>query len=554
MELPLDYPSRRVTVMGLGTHGGGLGVTRWLLGRGAGVTLTDLRDAAALASPLAELGDHPRLVLRLGGHRETDFTDTDLLVVNPAVPGGNRFVRAARDAGVPTTTEVALLAVHLPAGVRVLAVTGSNGKSTTAAMLHAILGVHHARVGGRAWLGGNVGGSLLDDSGRITPGDSVVLELSSFQLEHLDRERFRPDAAVVTNFAPNHLDRHGTVGEYRTAKRAMLAHQRPDDLAVLNGNDADVRDWPVRGRRVLFGAAPQSAAGRGFYPHDAANATAAEAAAAGVGVDESAIAAGLASFTPLPHRCAVVSRAGGRVWVDDSAATTPESLAAAVTAFPGALLIAGGADKGADFTAAAAVVVRHARAAYLIGTLGSALCDRFHAADAAFPATVCGDLEIAARAARGASRAGEVILLSPGCSSLDQFADYRARGGTVRGVGRCGVPRTGRRYGLTGRTASTGSRTAASVNGRGITSNDAVRTGRAADRSTGATNTACATAPCPASHRTAAGRPSAPNVTATSGRHRRSSGSCGTPTSTPAAPSPRPAPRSTRTAGRGRPR
>ena len=427
-----DLADRRVTVMGLGTHGGGLGVTRWLLAHGARVTVTDLRDESALVGPLAELGEHPRLARHLGGHRDADFTDADLVVVNPAVRADDRFFRLARRAGVPTTTEVALLARHLPAGTRVFGVTGSNGKSTTAAMLHAILTAHHAAAGGRAWLGGNVGGSLLDDLPHVAPGDSVVLELSSFQLEHLDRERFRPDVAVVTNFAPNHLDRHGTVESYRAAKRAILAHQRPDDLAVLNGRDADVREWPTRGRRVLFGVGPSASVVRPFHPHDAANAAAAEAAARGVGTERDAIRIGLANFAPLPHRCEVVSRAGGWVWVDDSAATTPESLAAAVRAFPGALLIAGGADKGADFGDAAGVIVTHARSAFLIGTLAQTLRDRLLALDTVFPATACGDLPTAVTAARAAGGPGDVILLSPGCSSLDQFADYRERGERFR--------------------------------------------------------------------------------------------------------------------------
>ena len=425
---------RRVTVVGLGTHGGGAGAVRYLCRRGAAVTLTDRRTAAELAEPLAALGCEPA-VYRLGGHDRADFIGVDLIVASPAVPYRHGLLEAARSAGVPVTTELALAAAALPPGVTTAAVTGSNGKSTTCALLHAILRASRARLGGTAWLAGNGGGSLLDSIEQVRPGDAVVWEVSSFQLEHLGPsaphdQRLRADAAVVTNFAPNHLDRHGTLPAYRTAKRGLLANLTPADTAVLNAADADVRDWPTAARRVLFGTRPVGLPG----VHNAANAAAAEAAALALGCLPAEVEAGLAAATLPPHRLEPIGGRGGVRFVDDSAATTPESLIAALHALPGPLfLIAGGADKGADLTAAAEAIAARAAGAFFIGATGPTLCALTSRVKADHCCEVRGTLAAAFGAAvRGAEAAGGTVLLSPGCSSLDQFAGFEARGAAFR--------------------------------------------------------------------------------------------------------------------------
>ena len=411
--------------MGLGTHGGGAGAVRYLMKCGAAVTLTDRRTADELAAPLASLGCAP--ALKLGGHDPGDFTAArcESVVASPAVPFRHELLEAARRGGVPVTTELALAAAALPPGVRTAAVTGSNGKTTTCAFLHAMLAAKHARTGGAAWLAGNGGGSLLDDLDRVRPGDSVVWEVSSFQLEHLAPAGFRCDAAVVTNFAANHLDRHGTVENYRAAKRGLLANLRPTDAAVLNADDADVRTWPTPAERLLFTTRPCPLPG----DHNASNAAASATAARRLGCTPADLERGLATAAIPPHRLQLIREAGGVRFVDDSAATTPESLAAALRAVPPPIyLIAGGADKGADFAAAARAIADRAAAAFFIGAVGPSLRDAVARAAPAHPVQFAGTLGAAFAAATAAARGGGAVLLSPGCSSLDQFAGFEARG------------------------------------------------------------------------------------------------------------------------------
>ncbi|MDZ7620645.1 MAG: Mur ligase family protein, partial [Patescibacteria group bacterium] len=238
----------RATVMGLGHFGGGLAVARWLAANGAEVTVTDLADAATLAEPLAQLATTSIARYALGGHCEADFRDIDLLVVNPAVRPGNRFVQIAQEAGVRIVTEIELLLEHNPAPV--IGVTGSNGKSTTTAMIHAIL----LADGRTAWLGGNLGGSLLNQLRAVQADDWVVLELSSFQLWRLSQAVPAPHVAVVTSFAPNHLDWHADYADYKASKQKLLLGQKPDDWAVLNARDTEVASWSplVRGRLVAL--------------------------------------------------------------------------------------------------------------------------------------------------------------------------------------------------------------------------------------------------------------------------------------------------------------
>ena len=429
-----------VTVMGLGTHGGGAGACRYLCRRGAVVTLTDRRARDELAGPLAALGCEPA-ILKLGGHDAADFANADLVVASPAVPHDHELLNAARSAGAPVTTELALAAAALPAGVATAAVTGSNGKSTTCSLLHAMLAAKHARAGGAAWLAGNGGGSLLDRIDEVRPGDSVVWEVSSFQLEYLRATAFRADVAVVTNFAANHLDRHRTLAAYRSAKQGLLTHLRPTDVVVLNAADPDVRDWPTAARRVLFTSRPCPLPG----VHNRQNVAAAEAAALALGCEPRDVEVVLKSAVLPPHRLQCVAEANGPRFVDDSAATTPESLIAALDALPGPLfLIAGGADKGADFRPAAAAIAARTAGAFFIGATGPALRSLVLNARPTHPALDSGALPAAFPAAAAAAEraGGGTVLLSPGCASLDQFTSFEARGDAFAELARahCGQP------------------------------------------------------------------------------------------------------------------
>lgn len=445
-----DYRGRRVLVMGLGSFGGGLGVVRFFADRGARILITDTRPEEKLAEALAELKQIPDLQFRLGGHDEADFQSADLVVVNPAVRRDNALLQAAVAAGVPLTSEMNLFWQWNPAPV--VAVTGSNGKSTTTALIHSIL----SRANRKAWLGGNIGVSLLPDVDRIQQDDVVVLELSSFQLTDLDRLQVSPAVAVITNFAPNHLDWHDTLDHYRWAKQTMLRWQKPSDVAVLNADDADVSGWSTTGLRTQFGLADAGEIGVfqgsdnqavvrlpgrcSSLPisqwlklpgqHNLANALAATCAALQFGADEDAVRMGLEQYKPLPHRLQWVAEIDGRSYYNDSLATTPESAIVGLQAFQApVILLAGGYDKQVDLSQMAQAIAGRAKAVALMGQTGPRLRELI----AGHPGRCVVSPELRSfqeslEWAVSQSAPGDVILLSPGCASYDWFRNFAERG------------------------------------------------------------------------------------------------------------------------------
>ena len=415
---PTRLAGRRVTVMGLGRFGGGTGVTRWLVEQDASVLVTDVLHEKDLREPLAPLEDFRssgRIELRLGGHDEHDFSSCDLVVANPAVPKpwANPFLVRARAAGIPITTEINLLVERLDRR-QVIGVTGTAGKSTTTAMIQHVLASCCCER--KAWLGGNIGGSLLADLDRIAPDDLVVLELSSAMLHWLgagERAGWSPHWALLTNLAPNHLDWHGDFDHYRRSKEGIFRHQEPGDRALRG---VDIR---LDGPRIPLGL-PGT-----HNQHNACVAARVAAEVAGIGIDDARMR--LADFTGLPHRLQLVAERDGMRFYNDSKSTTPEATCLAVAAFehPRHIhLIAGGHDKGADLTSIAQLAKRIG-GLYTIGATGAAL-----AADVPNPSHVerCATLDKAVRAARERMREGDVLVLSPGCASWDQFANYEERG------------------------------------------------------------------------------------------------------------------------------
>jgi UDP-N-acetylmuramoylalanine--D-glutamate ligase len=443
--------------MGLGLFGGGEGAARFLIGRSARLTVTDLRPEEKLAPSLARLEGLP-ITYRLGEHATQDFVGADLVVANPAVPRRSLFLRAAQEQHVPITSPMNLFLALCP--MRVAAVTGSNGKSTTTALLAEVL----KSAGQKVWLGGNIGISLLPSLPLMGPTDVAVLELSSFQLQDAAALGWSPHLAVVTNVTPNHLDRHETFEAYEEAKRAIVRYQDPKDLAVLNARDPVLQRWAnqgVPGELVLFDAHPSPArlchgvnllgdrlvwrnttrheviCLREDVPllgmHNTENAMAAAAAARCLGAGSEAIREALSTFTGLEHRLELVGEFRGVRYYNDSYSTTPASGIAAVESFRSPVtLIAGGYDKKLDMTPLARAAARSAEVLITIGQTGPTLAQKarqesFFLGRSMLIREAC-DLEEATLAAKQLSMPGTAVVFSPGCASYDMFENYNHRG------------------------------------------------------------------------------------------------------------------------------
>lgn len=465
-SLPQDgqLAGMRVTVMGLGRFGGGLGVSQWLLDRGASVTITDLEPESRLLASVHALHAHPRgntAKLVLGAHHEHDFTSCDLVVANVAVPKpwDNRFLAAACAKGVGITTEIALTVDRLRTHRRTIGITGTVGKSTTTAMVHDALSQCLANESAepnpnspreacgttnpsKALLGGNIGGSLLPALSSLVAHDWVVLELSSAQLWWLSQllrgERaWSPHIACLTTFADNHGDWHGGIAHYHASKAQLFAHQRANDTAVfgpgLLGPPPQGQGFTTQPGVLTREVTHQHFAHRMTLPgaHNVLNAALAHAlvhAACPQHSEQSART--IASFRGLAHRLQLVAEVRGVRYYNDSKSTTPQATLTALHALQAAgnariHLIAGGYDKHADL-----LPIAHAgpqlRGLWGIGATGNTIVS--HASSLGATAHLSGTLEQAMREIVAQAKPGESVLLSPGCASWDQFENFEQRG------------------------------------------------------------------------------------------------------------------------------
>lgn len=446
-----EFVGRLVCVMGLGTFGGGTGVVRFLLDRGARVRVSDLRNAEQLAGPIAELASPGDVEFRLEGNDWSHFSDADLVVVNPAVKPDNLILKQIVENQIPLTTEMNLFWERNPG--RVVAVTGSNGKSTTTALIHSMI----KASGQRCFLGGNIGKSLLTELDQITSEDWVVLEVSSFQLHWLDRIKARPNIAVVTNFTPNHLDWHETLEHYRRSKQSILRAQTADDWCVINAADEDVSSWSTNSKVVrCFGPKSESVSAGGCRiedgsiriqigelrveltgnetsrlrgPHNQRNIAMAAVAATLAGIKPAAVRQGVENFEPLPHRLQFVGEVDGRRFYNDSISTTPESTIAALKSFKEPIvLLAGGYDKGVDLSSMADQIARRAKAVVFMGQTAGRLSELCSREGGAIELEIAESFAEAFESARRFSCAGDIVLLSPGCASYGWFSSFTDRG------------------------------------------------------------------------------------------------------------------------------
>jgi UDP-N-acetylmuramoylalanine--D-glutamate ligase len=398
-----------------------------LLASGASVMAWDERGEAraALKSSPANAGEE----LRVADPLSTSLYGFAGIVVSPGVPINRHPISArARQAKVPLIGDIELFArarADLPPH-KVVGITGTNGKSTTTALIHHIL----ETAGIPTAMGGNIGLPILAQD-PLPEGGVYVLELSSYQIDlaqSLDCE-----VAVLLNVSPDHLDRYDGMDDYAASKARLFAMQSPDHAAVIAADDEYTRAIAalVAGRRILVSAADVKDQSRWPAlqgPHNAQNVAAAAAAARELGVADADIARGLETYPGLPHRMERVRERDGVLFVNDSKATNPTSAAPALAAYPAIHWILGGRPKGDDLEPCEPYL-GHVRAAYTIGEAGPMFA-RLLAPKV--EVEECGLLDRAVGAAAGKAKAGEVVLLSPACASFDQFKDYEARGEAFR--------------------------------------------------------------------------------------------------------------------------
>jgi len=441
MSMRIELRNKRVLVVGLARTG--LATALFCAARGARVTATDTRTEKELSDTVATL-QKAGVALELGGHRQEMVLDADLIIPSPGVPADAPLLQFARAKDVTIWSEVELASRFLKG--RLIGITGSNGKTTTTSLIEHIL----KNTGFSTILAGNIGMPLISCVEKTSDKSITVAELSSFQLELI--EKFRPNISVFLNLTPDHLDRHHTLESYGAAKARIFENQTEADSAVLNADDPGTTPYApakpqvfwlsrkqrvaqgvfLRGKEILFrrDGVEEAALKLADIPlpgaHNVENVLAAVAATRLAGAEPSAIAKGVRSFAGVEHRLEFVAEIAGVRFYNDSKATNVDATLKALDAFPGRILIIlGGKDKGSDYTVLQAPLRGKAILALLIGAAAGKIEKQIAGSVAIEQA---GTIERAVETAAHAARAGDVVLLAPACASFDQFQNYEHRG------------------------------------------------------------------------------------------------------------------------------
>lgn len=440
----MELKNKRVLVVGLGKSGKSAAL--FLRDHGAKVTVSDTRSAESLTGEIPALLD-AGIMVETGGHGLLTFRRQDLIVVSPGVPYDTPELKQARAFGLPIIGELELASRFLQG--QVVAITGSNGKTTTTTLLGKIF----ADAGGPTLVGGNIGTPVIDLIAKSTPETTSILEVSSFQLETV--VEFRPHIAVVLNITPDHLDRHGSFENYAAMKARITAQQTAEDFFVLNAEDKPTQMlaaktkaqvfWfsgrrPVRQgafvhkERIVFlsheGAKPEPVMLLADVPlkgaHNVENVLASVCAARLGGVSTESISASVARFKAVEHRLEFVATMRDVAYYNDSKATNVDATKKALEAFPGGVhLILGGKDKNSDYTELADLIRARVKNVYTIGSAAEKI--ERHLAGVV-KIVSAGTLDSAVRQAAQHAVAGDMVLLAPACSSFDQFISYEHRG------------------------------------------------------------------------------------------------------------------------------
>jgi UDP-N-acetylmuramoylalanine--D-glutamate ligase len=440
----MELKGKKVLVVGLGKSG--LAAALFLRRRGAQVTVSDLRSAEALSKEIPSLLE-AGIVVEAGGHGLLTFRRQDLIVVSPGVPLSTPELVQVKNLGLPIIGELELAARFLKG--KVLAITGSNGKTTTTTLCGEIF----SAAGLNPLVAGNIGLPVIDVVDQSTEGAWSVLEVSSFQLE--TTESFHPHVAVILNITPDHLDRHGSFENYAAMKEKIFANQTGTDFLILNGDDPIVQQaasrtksqvlWFSRSKIVRCGAflldgmvmfrpteqgKPIPVLPLAEIPlkgeHNIENVLAAVCAACVAQIPTQTIARTIASFHAVEHRLEFVAAIHGVDYYNDSKATNVDATAKAIASFPGNIhLILGGKDKNSDYTQLNALLRARVKTVYTIGSAAEKIESQISGVTRIIHT---GTLEAAVDQAAGQAVAGDVVLLAPACSSFDQFENYEQRG------------------------------------------------------------------------------------------------------------------------------
>ena len=441
--MPGSIELRKMRVLAVGLARTGVATALFCAKHNAIVTATDVRPESELGDAPAKLRD-AGVTLELGGHQEKTYLAQDLIIPSPGVPADDPLLVKARSKGITIWSEIELAYRFLEG--ELIGITGSNGKTTTTTLVHHIL----KEAGTHALLAGNVGTPLISCVEEMKADTVSVVELSSFQLELIDK--FRPDIGVFLNLTPDHLDRHKTMEAYAAAKARIFEKQTEMDAAVLNADDAPTVALAPK-RAQVFWFSRKKGVSQGAYlrgddiviahhgkeefvmkrdeiplpgAHNVENVLAAVMAARLAEVDTAAIAKAVRSFQGVEHRLEFVAEIGGVRYYNDSKATNVDATLKALDAFPGRILvILGGKDKGSDYTVLREPLREKGILALLIGAAADKIDSQISGSVAIERA---GRMERAVEIAAQAAQAGDIVLLAPACASFDQFENYEHRG------------------------------------------------------------------------------------------------------------------------------
>jgi UDP-N-acetylmuramoylalanine--D-glutamate ligase len=438
----MELRDKRVLVVGLGRSG--VAAAFFLQDHGARVTVSDTKSEAQLQNEIGALLDRG-ISLETGRHNERTFRDQDLIVVSPGVPPDQPQLQHARALGIPVIGEVELAARFLQG--KIVAITGSNGKTTTTTLVGEIL----SKSGKKTLVGGNIGMPVISLAGQSSPDHLPVLEISSFQLETI--QQFRPWIAVILNVTPDHLDRHGTFQAYIDAKARIFENQQSGDYAVMNADDANLvaLKRSIKGR--LYSFSRKQPVENGTYlendqivfrssgsvtpvlpvsdirlkgAHNLENVLAAVCAAMLAGCEPEKVRRAVAEFQGVEHRLEPVATVHGVAYFNDSKATNVDATIKALESFPGNVhLILGGKDKGSDYSVLVPLLRERTKSVYLIGAAAEKIDAQIQGATRIVSS---GTLDRAVRQATEAATSGDIVLLAPACASFDQFENYEQRG------------------------------------------------------------------------------------------------------------------------------